>query len=65
MPTLSFEGETHGAIIRGNIIECNDEKSVGIRIGEKVGGITMEDNEIMAARQELDNRIQRGKEEKK
>ncbi len=62
---LRIDGETTGTIIRGNIIECNDPNSVGIRIGEKTGEVIIEENEIDAVQEISDNRVHSERESKK
>lgn len=62
---LHIEGETNGTIIRGNIIECDDPKGVGVHIGPKAGSIEFESNRIRAIHEISDSRSseRRGKQE--
>ncbi len=47
---LFVDGETHGTIIRGNVIEDTGagRQKTGIRIGPRVGEVVLEDNRIQA-----------------
>ncbi|MBX7256069.1 MAG: right-handed parallel beta-helix repeat-containing protein [Candidatus Hydrogenedentes bacterium] len=56
---LNIEGTTNGTVIRGNTIECDDPKDAGIRIGEKAGDVTLDDNRIKAVKPLLDERRRR------
>ncbi|MHB0961346.1 MAG: right-handed parallel beta-helix repeat-containing protein [Pirellulaceae bacterium] len=58
---LFVDGETHGTIIRNNVIEDTGvgRQKTGIRIGEHVGEVVLEGNHIKACVPTLDERKER------
>jgi parallel beta-helix repeat protein len=55
---LFVDGETHGTIIRGNIIEDTGggRQQIGIRLGKRAGAVMLEGNTIKAKTLLLDER---------
>lgn len=53
---LFVSGQTNGTVIRGNAIESNDPKGIGVRIGPRAGKVVIEENQIRVANPISDER---------
>jgi len=60
-PAIQVRGETHDLIFRNNVIRdtrptAEQRQTIGIQLGEKVGAVTLDQNQISAKQEVADGR---------